>query len=359
MQNSNVYLVAIESSIPDVYAPSDLVKAHYPEEKIGRKTAKYASLLSAKMGLASRTSVLDLAALPEKQLKDQRFAPKAWGVRMLRDLMAQSGVSDIGFASVAYNISSHQEILPNLACQITQELGLDLDAIPQVLPFYGCAAGIFALRSAVEYCQKNQRAAAVFTFDQCSWINSPLHDHDNPLFRENLRANLLFSDGAVAILLVPQALMTPSLAKRALRVVDTDVGYSPGDAIKMKGELFLVGDEVANTMPQLVAAKSVRPLLAKHGLGAAQVQEWSIHQGGANVLDKFKDTNILGLTDAQLEASRALFFQFGNFSAPSCLFVLERHFHAPVGKSSTGAVVGFGAGYYYGTLLYEKAAFAA
>ncbi len=362
MQKSNVYLVAIQSSIPETYSSVDLCKAYYPEAQAGRKTAKYASLLSAKIGLTSRTAVLDLAALPVKRLKDARFSPKNWGVDMLRQLMAQSGVQDIGFASVAYNISSHDEVLPNLACQITQTLGLNMDSMPQVLPFYGCAGGIFALNSALAYCQQHQRAAAVFTFDQCSWICNPLFDHSDPQFKENLRANLLFSDGAVAALLVPEHMMTPKLAERALKIIDIDTGYSPGDAIKMNGVHFLVGDDVADAMPPLVAQKSVRPLLAKHGLQAAQVPEWSIHQGGMTVLDKFKDADILGLTDAQISASRDLFIQYGNFSAPSCLFVLEKHFTAAKLTQQMGAgpgankglVLGFGAGYYFGTLLYER-----
>ena len=157
--------------------------------------------MNAKIGSGKRGAIIDWAAFPEKKLKDPRFAPKNWGVNMLRELMNQTGLKDIGFASVANNITSHEEILPNLACQIAQELGLN--AVPEVMPYYGCAAGIFSINSAMAYCQKNKRAAAVFVFDQCTWICNPVYDRHDPLFKENLRANLLFGDGAVAALLVP------------------------------------------------------------------------------------------------------------------------------------------------------------
>ena len=51
-----------------------------------------------------------------------------------------------------------------------------------------------------------------------------------------------------------------------------------------------------------------------------------------------------------------LFYQYGNLSAPSCLFVLESFFNDQAyeqKKGKKGMVVGFGAGYYLAAFLYE------
>ncbi|MCL2931529.1 MAG: hypothetical protein MGG11_04305 [Trichodesmium sp. MAG_R03] len=66
---------------------------------------------------------------------------------------------------MGYNVISHQEILPNLACQIAIDADLQLEEMPIELAYYGCAAGIFAINEAFSYCQTYQKAAFVYVFN--------------------------------------------------------------------------------------------------------------------------------------------------------------------------------------------------
>ncbi|MEM9897512.1 MAG: 3-oxoacyl-[acyl-carrier-protein] synthase III C-terminal domain-containing protein, partial [Bacteroidota bacterium] len=120
---------------------------------------------------------------------------------------------------------------------------------------------------------------------------------------------------------------------------------------------FLINKDLKNQIPEVVADKMVRPILTKNNLSVEEINEWSIHQGGTAILQRFGEEKILGLSDKALERSQRLFNQYGNFSAPSCLFVLDSFFHNPEDGAKVGdrgTVVGFGAGYYLGMMIYTR-----
>jgi predicted naringenin-chalcone synthase len=107
-------------------------------------------------------------------------------------------------------------------------------------------------------------------------------------------------------------------------------------------------------MPNLVSDKVIKPLLQKHGLTHNDVLEWSVHQGGFPVIERFQENDILGLNDTQLEASKAMFAKYGNVSTPSNFIVLESIINQNQSKiGDYGMIVGFGAGYYFGGVLYQ------
>jgi predicted naringenin-chalcone synthase len=258
---------------------------------------------------------------------------------------------EIGFLSVSYNISSHVDVLPNLACQVARDRELKLVSPPQEAPHYGCAAGILQLESAVEFCRRSGKAALVIVLEQCTWAFGPVCDRESEDFHSSLRAHLLFSDGAAAVLVVPESMI--GRFPNALRIIDLRTGFRLGDALTMRNGRFLVGDKVRETMPELVASESVRPQLAAHGLATRDVRDWAIHQGGLPVLRQFGRDDVLGLTGAQLADSVATFEEHGNLSSASCLFTLRRQFERGAPAGTRGMAVAFGAGYYFGSLLYE------
>jgi len=66
-------------------------------------------------------------------------------------------------------------------------------------------------------------------------------------------------------------------------------------------------------------------------------------------------TDILGLSAYHIERSLAKFQQYGNKSSASCLLVLESFFNdqSHDKEGVNGILLGFGAGYYLGVLLYQ------
>ncbi|MDJ0799709.1 MAG: 3-oxoacyl-[acyl-carrier-protein] synthase III C-terminal domain-containing protein [Calothrix sp. MO_167.B12] len=297
--------------------------------------------------------VIEPTIFPRKKLLSNDHTPKNWGLTFLQKISDSIDLSEIGFISVAYNATSHQEILPNLACQIAMDAGLELDKMPNEIAYYGCASGIFSISEAIDYCRTHQRAAFVYVFDQCNWITNPIYDMDNPNFKASLRAHSLFSDGGVGILLIPET-MRYQFPGPLMKIIDINKKFQLGDVIKMEESFFLVRKGVSETMPALTAKCSIKPLLEKHSLTPEQITQWSIHQGGLPVLSAFKEDSILGLSDEQIQRSKDLFQKYGNFSSPSCLYVLNSFFQdKQTHKNSYGIVTSFGAGYYFGSFLYQ------
>ncbi len=351
MCNNDVFVVDIATLLPPRYRAEDVLSHVYGQPGIADDVLTLARRATRNTGVRTFSSVLDFDVYPSKRLIAECHAPKRWCGALMDAVSIMLPPGEIGFLSVSYNISSHVDVLPNLACQVAQEKKLDLIAPPQELPYYGCAAGILQIESAVDFCRRSGRAALVIVLEQCTWAYRPVCDRDDEDFRASLRAHLLFSDGAAAVLIVPRSMIASF--ESGLRIIDVATGFRLGDAIAMRNGHFLVGDDVGGTMPDLVASESVRPMLSRHGLAADDVRDWAIHQGGLPVLKTFARPDILGLTDTQLADSVGTFEEYGNLSSASCLFTLRRQFERPTPNGTKGMTVAFGAGYYFGSMLYE------
>ncbi len=352
MRENEAFIVDIATLLPPRYRTQEILGRVYGQPGVANDILTLASRASRNTGVTTLSSVLDFDAYPAKRLIAECHTPKRWCCSLIDAVSIMLPPGEIGFLSVSYNISSHVDVLPNLACQVAAERNLQLTAPPHELPYHGCAAGILQIEAAVNFCKRSNKAALVIVLEQCTWACRPVLLRDSEDFRASLRAHLLFSDGAAAVLVVPDS-MKDSFAS-ALRIVDVRTGFRLGDTIAMRNGHFLVGNEVGGTMPELVASESIRPLLAEHGLTKDDVSAWAIHQGGLPVLRKFKQPEILGLSDAQLDDSSSTFEAYGNLSSASCLFTLRRQFERAASPGAKGMVVAFGAGYYFGTLLYEK-----
>jgi alkylresorcinol/alkylpyrone synthase len=70
------------------------------------------------------------------------------------------------------------------------------------------------------------------------------------------------------------------------------------------------------------AKPSIESFLAGHGLVLDRVRHLAAHPGGLKVLDAYRDA--LGLEERSVRHARSVLREFGNMSAPTCLFVLER-----------------------------------
>jgi predicted naringenin-chalcone synthase len=352
MRDNDVFIARIATLLPPRYRTEDIIKRVYGQPAVAADVVALATRASRHTGVAELTSVLDFDAYPSKRLISECHTPKHWCCTLVDIAATSIPKEEIGFLSVSYNISSHVDVLPNLACQVARDRALRLVAPPQEVPHYGCAAGILQIRAAAEFCRASNKAALVIVLEQCTWAVGPVCERESDDFYSSLRAHLLFSDGAAAVLVVPESLIAGF--PNAIRIIDVGTGFQLGDAIMMRDGRFLVSEQVRGTMPELVASESIRPLLVKHGLITHDVRDWAIHQGGLPLLRKFGRPDILGLSDAQLADSVDTFEEYGNLSSASCLFTLRRQFERPTPHGTKGMAVAFGAGYYFGSMLYER-----
>ena len=187
----------------------------------------------------------------------------------------------------------------------------------QRLPIFGlgCAGGVIGLARAATIAAAMPDKAVLFlvvelcslTFRRGDWAKS------------NIVAAALFGDGAAAALL--------------------RCGGA-GPAVIAAGEhtwpqsLDIMGWEVAEDglkpvfsrdIPRLVAKKLgevARDFLGRHGLTTGDIDRFICHPGGPKVIDALE--HAFALRPGMLSDARAVLRDYGNMSAASVLFVLER-----------------------------------
>lgn len=351
----SIFIASINKLFPPQYSHQYMANQMYKRNANSPEldsAAQTAVRLAQKIGIRQRSTVLNLEKLPIIELLSQKDSPENWGQELIESLCLNFDKEKIGHLSVSYNIAATKDTLPNLGSQMAQ-LGLINPEWIDHKMGYGCAAGILSADDSINYCTHSNRASIAIAFDQCSWavILAKLHDSD---FRRSMISNLLFADAGVGMLFLP-----PELAEDAdqplLKITGMHKVFIPGSLIYMRDGKFLMND-IKSEIPALVASKIIKPLLQKHHLKQEDIDEWCIHQGGPEILKKFMDKDILGLSAEQLSRSMELFYEYGNLSSPSCLFVLESFFNEKTRgtkKGKKGMVVGFGAGYYLAAFLYE------
>jgi predicted naringenin-chalcone synthase len=351
---SDVFIAGTATRLPQLFPAEFVADQFYPRRLCSERITALATRVCGKFGIKERAVSIDMDRIPEKVLKDKRDHPLAWCVSVIQDLTRTVPVDEIGFLGVAYNTSLHTNNLPNLACQAAMRAGINPEIAPVEFANYGCAGGLFPLESAVEYCRRNQKAAIVIAFDQCTSRASFCHNPDDPMFKMDIKVNLLFSDGAVGILIVPQRLRD-LFPQKLPKIQDVLTAFKLSELIRFDDTRFVLGDRVWDDVPPFVAESVIRPVLARNGLSHSEVSEWSVHQGSRDILTRFGEPEVLGLTTDQLARSKELFERYGNLSAPSCFLVLDSFFKNGGGDEigTRGMVVGFGAGFYQASVLYQ------
>lgn len=349
--DKNVYIVGVKSLFPKIYDAIDITNKIYNENLCSIKVNKLAKRLTMATQIKSKAISIDLDQFPKLIVSDENN-PLNWGTQIIEHFLKDITKEEIGFISVSYNTSSHKDFLPNLSFQIANAAQLNIKAPPQEIVNYGCASGIFSILSAVEFCQKNDTAAFIMAFEQASWNTHPIYDDTNKNFKASLKGHTIFGDGSAGVLLASGK--TVEQFEKKLKILDVLVDFQYGEAIKSENGVFLIGDGVKDVMPNLVSDKVIKPLLQKHGLSSSGIKEWSIHQGGFPVIERFKEEDILGLSEIQIEVSKSMFVKYGNISTPSNLIILESILDQnTANKGDYGMIVGFGAGYYLGAVLYQ------
>jgi alkylresorcinol/alkylpyrone synthase len=185
------------------------------------------------------------------------------------------------------------------------------------LPIFGlgCAGGVIGLARAATIAAAMPDKAVLFLVVELCSLTFRCGDRA----KSNIVASALFGDGAAAALL--------------------QCG-GPGPAVIATGEhtwpqtLDIMGWEVAadglkpvfsRDIPRLVAGKLgavARDFLGRHGLTIGDIDRFVCHPGGPKVIDALE--HAFGLAPGVLSDAREVLRDYGNMSAASVLFVLER-----------------------------------
>lgn len=235
-----------------------------------------------------------------------------------RHAMNLANVAATGIDAIVV-VSTTGIATPSLDAMVMGRLGLRRDV--KRLPIFGlgCAGGVLGLARAADMARIAPKSRVLFlVVELCA-----LSFRKNDISKSNIVATALFGDGAAAA------------------VVSCD---GDGPTIGAGGEhtwpdsLDIMGWNVTSDglkalfsrdIPKLVRTEIrgvASHFLAKHGRRLSDVDHFVCHPGGAKVLTAFEQA--FDLAPESLSHGRGVLRDYGNMSAATVLFVLERTLNA-------------------------------
>ena len=204
---------------------------------------------------------------------------------------------------------------PSLDALVIERMGLRRDI--RRLPIFGlgCAGGVIGLSRAADLARARPGSRVLFlVVELCA-----LTFRKNDLTKSNFVATALFGDGAAGAILSTEG---------------EGPAFGASDEYTWKDSLGIMGWEVeedglkalfSQSIPTLVAndfTTILHAFLARNDLKLTDIDRFACHPGGAKVLDALEDA--FQIERGALTESRSTLRDYGNMSAVTALFVLER-----------------------------------
>ncbi len=231
-----------------------------------------------------------------------------------RDCLDHAGLSEQAVDAIVV-ASTTGVATPSLDALLVERMRLRRDV--QRLPIFGlgCAGGVIGLARAAALAQATPGSRVLFlVVELCGLTFRP-----NDLSKSNVVAAALFGDGAAGAILSCEG---------------DGPAIGPAGEYTWPASLDIMGWEVeedglkarfSRDIPSLVRNDLqgvVRAFLCRHGMDVTSFDRFACHPGGPKVLDALED--VLGLEANALVESRAILQEYGNMSAATVMFVLER-----------------------------------
>ena len=114
----------------------------------------------------------------------------------------------------------------------------------------------------------------------------------------------------------------------------------------------MIFDRAIPPFAQANIAPAISGILAPAGLALDDIDRFACHPGGAKVIDALE--RALSLGQGSLDHERTVLADYGNMSAPTALFVLERLIEA--GLPSRTLLTAMGPGFTASCVSFKRAA---
>lgn len=238
-------------------------------------------------------------------------------VEVANDALHRAGLlaSDI---DCVVTVSSTGIVTPSLEARVAGRMGFRSDVERVPVFGLGCAGGVsgLAIASRLAAAQPGSKVLLV-ALELCS-----LAFRLDTLTKANIVATALFADGAAACILQSD-LATPGLAEVEMsgQHLWPDTVDIMGWSIDREG-LGVIFDRAIPPFAEAEMQPAVTAILARNGLKATDIDRFAFHPGGRKVVNALERAFALG--QGTLDHERAILADFGNMSAPTALFVLEK-----------------------------------
>lgn len=235
--------------------------------------------------------------------------------------LTQAGVS-IGSVDAIVAVSTTGVATPSLDARLMERLPFRRDVARLPVFGLGCAGGVLGLSRSAAMAQARPGSKVLCVVAELCGLTFRANDPS----KSNLIATALFGDGAAAVLLESSAAGTSpnsgliNLGAQGEHTWPNSLGVMGWD-VENDG----LGVLFSRDIPALIR-EHMRPaaddFLARHGLNRSDIDGYVCHPGGAKVVAALEEVFDQG--DGGLKEARSVLRDFGNMSAVTVLFVLER-----------------------------------
>ena len=243
-------------------------------------------------------------------------------------------------------ISSTGVATPSLEARVAGRLGFRADVERVPVFGLGCAGGVSGLSIASRLaCSRPGSIVLLVAVEVCT-----LAFRLDELTKANIVATALFGDGAAACVL--------RAYDGGAATVEMSGQHTWPDTLDIMGWKIdpqgfgVIFDRTIPPFAQQHIAPAVAGILARGGLVLEDVDRFACHPGGSKVIAALELA--LSLEQGSLDHERAVLAEYGNMSAPTVLFVLDRIIHA--GLPSRTLLTAMGPGFTSSCVSLKRAA---
>ncbi len=244
------------------------------------------------------------------------------------DLLAEAAQRCLAEAGVAFDevdgivtVSTTGVATPSLDARLMERLPFRRDVTRLPVFGLGCAGGVLGLSRAAALAKVSPGSKVLCLVVELCGLTFRANDPS----KSNVIATALFGDGAAAVLLeTPKAGGGAASAPR-LGAAGEYTWPASLDVMGWEMENDGLGVLFSRDIPALIRERmgaAADAFLARHGLGRGDIDGYICHPGGAKVISALEE--VFGVPDGGLTDARSVLRDYGNMSAVTVLFVLER-----------------------------------
>ncbi len=231
-------------------------------------------------------------------------------------------------------VSSTGIATPSLEARVSGRLGLRTDVERVPVFGLGCAGGVAGLGIAARLAEARPRSTVLMvTVEICSTAFRL-----DQLTKANVVATALFGDGAAACVL--------RAGERGIAEVEGSGQHTWPDTLNIMGwqsdneGLGVIFDRDIPPFVRENLGPAVEGMLQRMGIERSSIDRFVCHPGGTKVIAALE--HALHVEQGALDHERAVLAEYGNMSAPTALFVLERVLAEGLPQRSVLAALGPG-----------------
>jgi alkylresorcinol/alkylpyrone synthase len=213
-------------------------------------------------------------------------------------------------------VSSTGIATPSLEARVAGRIGFRSDV--ERIPVFGlgCAGGVSGISIGSRLAKARPGSLVLVVAVELCTLAFRL----DKLTKENIVATALFGDGAAACLL--------RSGEAGIASVEMSGQHTWPDTLDIMGwdvdteGLGVIFDRAIPPFAQANIAPAISGILDPAGLVLGDIDRFACHPGGAKVIDALE--RALSLAQGSLDHERSVLAEYGNMSAPTAIFVLER-----------------------------------